>query len=938
MTSNKFKKLILILMTLPLTNYINAAGSTTLSAVGNNTNSESSMSKPVTAAARANVPSNNNKVSSTTSPITSSTANSKNSPAPKTVKNTANIDDSNDKTNNVPTLSPDKVVLNFENADIQTVIKAISQLSGKNFVIDPRVKGTVNIVSDQPVSKVDSYKVLEAALRMQGFASVEADGVIKVLPETDAKTYGMKTETSSNGGNVSSKHQLGDQVITKIFVIQHGSATQLANSLRPLIAPNNSISVYPNSNALIVTDYASNLNRIGQLIDQLSAVNNGRPTEPMIITMQHAVAADVAQILQSYLNGGGSAPAGGGGNSGNTDGPSTTITVEPTTNSIILYSPIQDKLNELKALAMKIDSNIGNVHNDLHVVYLKNAEANHVADVLRSVVSQQENPDLTASASYAKFAAEPTAVFGSTGGSGSGSGAPSSGGGMSAARQSSSTNRGGAGQNANNANKDAPKILVQAEPTTNSLIIQAPTAVYKNLRMIIDMLDVRRAQVMIETMIANINATENGTFGIQWVLGGGNNNLGAIGISNYGGNGSSLSGLATSVIGATSAASGSGTTTSGISIPNEVYVGLVTGTTTVGGQTIPGLSVLADMLTANSLGNVLSRPTLITLDNEEARIMVGSNIGIPNGSYQNTAANAGNLVTTITRQDLGTALQIKPTITQNGAIQLDIFQEDSKLDPNQVPNNPNGPSFLKQNMRATLLVDDGQIIAIGGMTTDQVSLTTNGVPLLSSIPYLGWLFSWQSRQHIKSNVVLFLRPAIIRNADGYKALTNQRYSYIMDQQNAVQAKGNLVLPEIKPVNLDNQVPYSLKSAPGNSNPSLNMNQNLPIVDLTNNGANINKSNPSAISSTTTVVKPTPPSSLNTLPAASPLPSVESSSSTINDNSSMNTAPASPVTTAPAPTGTITEVKSLSDNTNMVTPTSVSDSSNSEPVNLATVGR
>ena len=345
-------------------------------------------------------------------------------------------------------------------------------------------------------------------------------------------------------------------------------------------------------------------------------------------------------------------------------------------------------------------------------------------------------------------------------------------------------------------------------------------------------------------------------------------------MANYGGNGSSLSGLATSVIGATS---GSTTSAGSISLPNEVYVGLVTGTTTIGGQTIPGLSVLADMISANSVGNVLSRPTLITMDNEEARIMVGSNIGIPNGSYQNTAANAGNLVTTITRQDLGTALQIKPLITQNGSIQLDIFQEDSKLDPNQPVNSANGPSFLKQNMRATILVDDGQIIAIGGMTQDQITLQSNGVPFLSSIPYLGWLFSWESRKHEKTNIVLFLRPAIIRNADGYKALTNQRYSYIMNEQNQVQAKGNLVLPEIKPINLDNQVPYSLKSAPGNSNPSLNMNQNLPIVDLTNNGANISKSTPGAITSTTTVVTPTPPSSLSTVPAAAMAPAAPVSS-------------------------------------------------------------
>ena len=738
----------------------------------------------------------------------------------------------------------DKVVLNFENSDIQSVIKAISELSGKNFVIDPRVKGTVNILSDKPISKADSYKVLETALRMQGFATVEADGVIKVLLEADAKTYGMKTETSHN--KFREKKEEGDQIITKIFVIQHGSAIQLSNTLRPLIATNSAISVYPNSNALVLTDYSSNMRRIEKIINELSEVNDGRELGTEIITLQNGVASDVSQILQSYLNGGGSGTVSQNVGSGNLDGPSATITVDSSTNSIILYSAISDKLKELKSLALSIDKNIGNVNNNMHVVYLKNADANHVADVLRSVVNGQENPDITASSLQSRFVTEPTSSFGATGSSNGGGGM--GGGGSRSSSSSSSSSRGSAVSGNNTNNKDGPKLLVQAEPTTNSLIIQAPQSIYKNLRMIIEMLDVRRAQVMVEAMVADVNTTQSGSFGIQWLVGGGNNNAGILGLTNYAGNGGSLSSLANTVAGA---GSGGQAGASGINIPGEVYVGLVTGTTTVGGQTIPTLGALANMLTANSVGNVLSRPTMITLDNEEARIMVGSNIGIPNGSFQNTAAQAGSLVTTITRQDLGTVLQIKPLITQNGTIQLDIYQEDSLLDPNQPANaSANGPSFLKRNMRATILVDDGQIIALGGMTQDSITLQQNGVPGLSSIPYLGWLFSWQSRRHTKSNLVLFLRPVIIKNAEGYRALSNQRYNYIVGNQSQVNAKGSLVLPEIKAVTLDNQLPYSNGSIPGQDSPSLNINKDLPIVDMTNGGGNVSKSDLRALNVTT----------------------------------------------------------------------------------------
>ncbi|MFN8770299.1 MAG: type II secretion system secretin GspD [Neisseriaceae bacterium] len=749
---------------------------------------------------------------------------------------------SNSASSSSSELNPNMVVLNFENSDIQSTIKAISQLSGKNFVIDPRVKGTVTIVSDKPIAKADSYKVLETALRMQGFAVVEGDGVIKVLPETDAKTYGMKTLSQSANVN----GQIGDQIVTKIFIIQHGSATQLVNSLRPLIAPNNSISAYPNSNAVIVTDYASNINRISKIINKLSATTQVR-SDPIIVQMRYAVAADVGQLLQSYLQNGGG-PGGGASGGGNVDGPAVTVTVDSASNSLIIYSTVKQRMQEIKNLALQLDRNISGSNNNLHVVYLRNADAAHIADVLRVVAYNQENPDITASSTLAKFTSEPTSTFATTGSGGGGGGSAFSGTSSASNRPStpSSTSNRGAASGGQAGAKDQPKIFIQAEPTINALIIQAPESVYRNLRMIIDMLDVRRAQIMIEALIADINANTSGTFGIQWAVGAANNQIGAVGIGNYANGNSSLSSVGTAIGGALSGAGNAGQQGAGAGVgaaaglaalPNEMMIGLVTGTVTVGGQTIPSIGALADMLSANNMGNVLSRPTLITLDNEEAKIMVGQNIGIPNGSYQNTAAQAGQLFNTYTRTDVGTVLQVKPLITQSGAIQLDIYQEDSQVEPG-TSNLDSGPSFLKRNMRSTLLVDDGQIIAIGGMTRDELAVVRRGIPLLSDIPYLGWLFSWQSRSHVKTNLVLFLRPVIIKNADGYKALTNNRYKYIIDQQNAVQAKGNLLLPKIDPVTLDNQVPYAKENIPAQPN-----NQVItPIVDMRSSQIKSNSTN------------------------------------------------------------------------------------------------
>lgn len=758
---------------------------------------------------------------------------------PTSSSNSASASNSKNSTSNGSSsgTSDDKVVLNFENADIQTVIKAISKLSGKNFVIDPRVKGTVNIVSEKPISKAESYKVLESALRMQGFATVEADGVIKVLPETDARTYGMRTETEA------SKHNPGDQLVTKIFIIDNGSATQLANALRPMISPNNAISVYPNSNALVVTDYSSNMSRITKIITDLNTTK-AKKVAPAIVKLKYAYASDVAQTLQSYAGSGSMGSGSGGGASGGAnDGPTTSITVDPASNSVIINSNVAAKVEELRALALSLDKDTSSNNNNLHVVYLRNADAAHVAEVLKTVASGQDNPDMTAS-SASRALSDTSSVF-QSGGSGGSSGGANFGGGGSGSKPPSSANRSSSNSGSTSNDKNAPKIFVQAEPSTNSLIIQAPDAVYRNMRSIIDMLDVRRVQVMIEALIANVATTDAGTFGIQWLGGAGNNNVGGLVLSNYGGNGSSVSNLAQTAIAAAGAASGaSGAAAaggSGLNVPGEVYVGLVTGTTTIGGQTVPGISVLADMLASSNAGNILGRPTLLTLDNEEASIFVGQNIGIPTGSFQNTGNAAGNIVSQVNRQDVGTVLRLKPLVTQSGIIQMSVYQEDSIVDTasqTQAQLQANGPNINKRNLKTQILVNDGQIIALGGMTQDVIALQSAGIPLLSSIPYLGWLFSWQSRTHTKQNLVIFLRPVIIRNEEGMKALTNQRYRYIMQQQNTIKATGNALLPNVDAVNLENQVPFDNKVPPQPSSVPV-----TPILDVTKGANNVSIVNP-----------------------------------------------------------------------------------------------
>ncbi len=726
----------------------------------------------------------------------------------------------------------DKVVLNFNDADIQLVIRAISKLSGKNYVIDPRVKGTVTIVSDRPIAKSASYKVLSSALRMQGFATVEADGVIKVLPEQDGRTYGMRMSRSA-------KWNSGDQLITRVFVLETGSASQVAAALRPLVSPNNALAVYPGSNALIITDYASNLARISAIIDNLK-LSPGTRQLPEVIELKYANAADVVDTLNNIIGSGGKSSYGSSSSNSSTsaeNGPLANISADVISNTVIISSAVPSRISDLKSLALRLDTQAARSNNNLHVVYLKNADAAHVAEVLRVIASSQDNPDLTPSPASRELSdsGSPLQSNSGSGGTGSGGSGFSGGGGLSAGGQhsgSKSASRGSGAPGASTKDKTF-NVLIQAEPTTNSLIIQAPEQVYRNLRMVITLLDVRRVQVLIEALIAEVSSSIKGNFGIQWMGGIGNDNGGVGVLSNYGDSpGAEMLGKGFNFANGLQGKDNKGGGNQDFKLNNNVYIGVVTGNTQIGGQTIPTISVLADMLSSNDANNILSRPTLMTLDNEEAAIFVGQNIGLTNGTMQNSAANPGNITTSVSRTDVGTLLRLQPLVTQNGAIQLSIYQEDSVKDTGgMTPEEINllGPNYNKRSLKTQVLVDDGQIIALGGMTNDKVIIQSSGIPFLSSIPYLGWLFKWEQRLHDKKNLVLFLRPLIVRNQEGASALTNQRYRYIVSQENAVQAKGNLLLPDIAPVTMDNQVPYGNPVLPlsAESAPVLD----TPIIDL-----------------------------------------------------------------------------------------------------------
>ncbi|MDO8988188.1 MAG: type II secretion system secretin GspD [Sideroxyarcus sp.] len=605
------------------------------------------------------------------------------------------------------------VSLNFVNADIQEVIRAISQISKKNFLVDPRVKGTINIVSATPVSPALGYDILLSALRLQGYAAVEAGGVTKIIPEADAK---MHIDSLAQGR--------GDKLITRVFILKYESASQLVNIVRPMIAPNNVVVAYPSSNALVVTDYASSIRRIEKLID---SIDQPSADAPLLIPVKHASAVDLAGIVNRLMPEATAAQAGGD------DNQRFVLVADSRTNSLLLRSDNPGRIARVKELVSKLDS-AANVPGNIHVVQLKNSDATKLAQTLRSVMSG----DTTA-------LAQP-------------SGTP-------AAQQAASSTPSGGG-------------MIQADTASNALIITASEPVYNNLRSVIEKLDVRRPQIFVEALIVEVTADKAAEFGVQWQNLTGVNKSGTniIGGTNFG--------TTNNIIGAAQNLT---------TIGQGLNIGLVNGTATLGGTTILNLGMLAHALETDTNANILSSPNLMTLDNEEAKIVVGQNVPFVTGSYAQTgSATTATPFQTIERKDVGLTLKIKPQIMQGGTVKLQIYQEVS----NVVASATTDAGFItnKRSIESNILVDDNQIVVLGGLIQDSVNDVQSKTPLLGDIPLLGNLFRYETRQHTKTNLMVFIRPYIMYQADAYQKITDERYDLMSKRREAARMPDHLILP------------------------------------------------------------------------------------------------------------------------------------------------
>jgi len=613
------------------------------------------------------------------------------------------------------------VTLNFVNAEIDAVAKAIAQMTGRNFLLDPRVKGTINIVSSSPVPREQVYAVFLSALRLHGLAAVDAGGVTKIVPEADAK---------QNAGPVieAGARTPGDQVVTMVYPLQFESAAQILPVLRPLIPANNAISALAGSNTLVITDYADNARRIRRIIEALDRPDSGNVT---VVPLRYASVLDLAPVISKLLP---EVPAG-------TPAAAQRLLIAPDarTNSLLIRSDNPTQVARIRVLVESLDTPARSAAT-VRVVYLRNADATRLAETLRAIVGAESRPATAPAPAGALVAPAPSSAAAS---------------------------------------------FIQADPATNSLIIAAPDALYNSLRAVIDQLDARRAQVHLEALIAEVSSDKAAQFGIQFqsLSSGTDTSSRAIGGTNF----STTPG--TNILGIASNPAGVG---------SGLNVGVIRGRVSLPGiGEILNLGVLARALEADADANILSTPNLLTMDNEEAKIIVGQNVPFITGSFaQATSTATGGAVNpfqTIERRDVGLTLRVRPQVTEGRTVKLRVFQEVSNV---QDTTNPAGIITNKRSIESTVVVEDGEIVVLGGLMQDDVKNTMDKVPVLGDIPGLGQLFRYDARRRTKTNLMVFLRPVVLMDPAAAGTITRDRYEYIRNEQGSVVVPAHWLLPDV----------------------------------------------------------------------------------------------------------------------------------------------
>lgn len=599
-------------------------------------------------------------------------------------------------------LHADSITLNFKDADINTVIETVSETTGRNFIIDPRVKGKVTVISAEPMDSDGLYQTFLSILEVHGFAAIPFGDTIKIVPQNDAKQLGRSMDDES----------FEDDLVTRALVVQHVAAAQLVPILRPLLPQYGHLAAYAPSNILIISDRKANVERITNIVKRIDRPGDA---EVDVITLRHASASDVVKMLQSLEKATNQKAA----------PESASFIADPRTNSVLVSGDRADRIR-IRELIKHLDTPSGNSDGNTNVVYLKYAKAIDLAKILQG---------------YAKASA----------------------------------------QGADSKKNNDSDVTIFADESTNSLVITAPPRMSKEIKNVIDRLDIRRAQVLVEAIIAEISIDKVFELGFNYA---GASGLGGfiLGAGSDGAASTIASAIASPATGAAAALGLNGLTYGGGSLDangNLKFLGLLRAVAT------------------DSDNNIISTPSLLAMDNQEAEISIGSEVPFVTGQFSNSGTtNTVNPFQTIERKDVGVTLKITPHVIDNGTVELKIYQEVSSL--STAATSAADVVTNKRTINTTVIVDNGEIVALGGLLQDSTNDNQNKVPLLGDIPILGALFRSKNTRNTKQNLMVFIRPVVLQDGQDLRRYSEDRYKLLQRIQLSDANKHGAVLPPIRP--------------------------------------------------------------------------------------------------------------------------------------------
>ena len=621
---------------------------------------------------------------------------------------------------------------NYKDADLGQIIEAVSAVTGKNFIVDPRVRAQVTMLSSTPMSPAAFYEAFLSILQVHGFVAVPSGDVVKIIPDANARQVPANDLPSS----VSSS---SDEIVTQVIAVKNVSAAQLVPILRPLIPQYGHLAAYPAANMLIISDRASNVNRVVRIVQR---IDNTGDENIDVIQMQHASAAEVVRIVNSLYSG---AAAEGGGM------PTVKMVADERTNSVLVSGESSQRLR-LKALITHLDTPL-EAGGDTQVRYLRYADAEKIAQKLSGQVQ-----------SIAAAAGGP---------------APGAAGAPAAATS--------AGMSADKS------VMIWAEPQTNALVVTAPPKVMRSIMAIVDRLDIRRAQVLVEAILVEMAIDKSMDLGVNWVVGDRDSEGNILPAAAFAQpiNGTGLGEIIQGVLNPESIQS----------VPNGLTMGF-------GKIVDSGVSWAALIRAIGGQGNtnIIATPSVVTLDNEEAEIKIAKEVPFVTGQYTTSSTGSGgvnnqfsNPFQTIQREEVGNILKITPQINEGDSVMLKISQEASNIAASAEQVSSADLITNKRVITTNVMVEDGGIIVLGGLISDELRESKSQVPFLGSIPIIGELFKTRSIDKVKTNLMIFIRPRVLRDGVDAAIETNAKYNYVRDQQlNRNKGKVQLMPGEHQP--------------------------------------------------------------------------------------------------------------------------------------------